>query len=102
MSKRYDIVARLMSMRDEEIQELKEGFIEMLRYNEEKKDYLERTITIEFSEDGFSYDSDEWNEYEEVLYSIDDCKSFIEAIEDFYENYDYYFDFDVEECDNEE
>ena len=101
MSKRYDIVARLMSMRDEEIQELKEGFIEMLRDNEEKKDYLERTITIDLSEDGFSYDSDEWNEYEEVLYSIDDCKSFIEAIEDFYENYDYYFDFDVEECDNE-
>lgn len=101
MSKRYDIVARLMSMRNEEIQELKEGFIEMLRYNEEKKDYLERTITIDISEDGFSYDSDEWNEYEEVLYSISDCKSFIEAIEDFYENYDYYFDFDVEECDEE-
>ena len=101
MSKRYDIVVRLMSMRDEEIQELKEGFIEMLRDNEEKKDYLERTITIDLSEDGFSYDSDEWNEYEEVLYSIDDCKSFIEAIEDFYDNYDYYFDFDVEECDNE-
>jgi hypothetical protein len=102
MSKRYDIVARLMAMRDEEIQELKDGFIEMLRYNEEKKDYLERTITIDLSEDGFSYDSDEWNEYEEVLYSISDCKSFIEAIEDFYENYDYYFDFDVEECDDEE
>jgi uncharacterized protein Yka (UPF0111/DUF47 family) len=94
---RYDIVARLMGMRDEEIQEMKEGFIEMLRYNEEKKAQLEGTI--DFSE--VEYDSDEWNEYEEVIYSINDCKSFIDAIEDFYENYDYYFDFDVEECDNE-
>lgn len=95
---KYDIVARLMSMRDEEIQELKEGFIKMLRYNEEKKAQMEGTIDFSVVE----YDSDEWNEYEEVLYSISDCKNYIEAIEDFYENYDYYFDFDVEECDNEE
>ena len=97
MEERYDIVARLMAMRDEEIQEMKEGFTEMLRYNEEKKAQLEGTIDF----NGVEYDSDEWNEYEEVLYSIDDCKNFIEAIEDFYENYDYYFDFDVEECDEE-
>ena len=97
MFTRYDIVARLMGMRDEEIQEMKEGFIEMLRYNEEKKAQIEGTIDLSKVE----YDSDEWNEYEEVLYSISDCKSYIEAIEDFYENYDYYFDFDVEECDEE-
>lgn len=95
MSKRYNIVARLMAMRDEEIQEMKDGFTEMLRYNEEKKAQLEGTIDF----NGIEYDSDEWNEYEEVLYSISDCKNYIEAIEDFYENYDYYFDFDVEECD---
>lgn len=100
MFERYNIVARLMGMRDEEIQEMKEGFIEMLRYNEEKKAQMEGTI--DFSKDSFSYDSDEWNEYEEVLYSISDCKNYIEAIEDFYDNYDYYFDFDVEECDDEE
>ena len=94
---KYDMIARLMAMRDEEIQEMKEGFTEMLRYNEEKKAQLEGTIDF----NGVEYDSDEWNEYEEVLYSIDDCKNFIEAIEDFYENYDYYFDFDVEECDEE-
>ena len=95
---KYDMIARLMSMRDEEIQEMKEGFIVMLEYNEEMKAQLEGTI--DFSK--VSYDSDEWNEYEEVLYSISDCKNYIEAIEDFYENYDYYFDFDVEECDEEE
>lgn len=95
MTERYNIVARLMGMRDEEIQEMKEGFTEMLRYNEEKKAQIEGTIDLSEVE----YDSDEWNEYEEVIYSIDDCKNFIEAIEDFYENYDYYFDFDVEECD---
>ena len=98
MFERYNIVARLMGMRDEEIQEMKEGFIEMLRYNEEKKAQIEGTVDLSKVE----YDSDEWNEYEEVLYSISDCKSLIEAIEDFYENYDYYFDFDVEECDDEE
>lgn len=98
MRERYDIVARLMGMTDEKIQEMKEGFVVMLNYNEEKKAQLEGTI--DFSK--VSYDSDEWNEYEEVLYSISDCKNYIEAIEDFYDNYDYYFDFDVEECDDEE
>jgi hypothetical protein len=98
MRERYDIVARLMGMTDEKIQEMKDGFVVMLGYNEEKKAQLEGTI--DFSK--VEYDSDEWNEYEEVLYSISDCKNYIEAIEDFYENYDYYFDFDVEECDDEE
>ena len=41
---------------------------------------------------------EEWSEYEEVLYTINDCKNYIKAIDDFYENYDYYF----EECDDEE
>lgn len=88
MKERYDIVARLIWMQDEKIQELKEGFIETLRYNEEKKAQLEGTI--DFSK--VSYDSDEWNEYEEVIYSISDCKNYIEAIEDFYDNYGYYID----------
>jgi hypothetical protein len=30
------------------------------------------------------------------------CEEKLETIENFYENYDYYFDFDVEECDDEE
>lgn len=91
-------IERLMGMKDEEIQEMKEGFTVMLEYNEEMKAQLEGTI--DFSK--VEYDSDEWNEYEDILYSINNCKNCIETIEDFYENYDYYFDFDVEECDEEE
>jgi hypothetical protein len=46
MKERYDIVARLMGMTDEKIQELKEGFIEMLRYNEEKKAQMVSNLLV--------------------------------------------------------
>lgn len=99
---KYDIVARLMSMTDGEIQELKEGFIKMLRYNEEKRAQIEGAIDYSKNDyDSYEYNEyEEWSEYEEVLYTINDCKNYIKAIDDFYENYDYYFDF--EECDDEE
>ena len=101
---RYNIVARLMAMRDEEIQEMKENLIEMLRYNEEKKALIEGAIDYSKDDyDSYEYDEyEEWSEYEEVLYIINDWKKYLEDIEDFYENYDYYFDFDVEECDDDE
>ena len=59
---KYDIVARLMSMTDGEIQELKEGFIKMLRYNEKKRAQIEGAIDYSKND----YDSYEYNEYEEL------------------------------------
>ena len=38
------------------------------------------------------YDSDEWMEYEEILYDIEYCEKELEVIKDYYDNYDYYWD----------
>ena len=95
---KYDMIARLMAMRDEEVQELKETTEKKLEELTIIKHDMERTIDFK----DISYDDDEWMMYEDVLLTIHMCEEKLETIADFYENYDYYFDFDVEECDDEE
>ena len=95
---KYDMISRLMSMRDEEVVELRETTEKKLEEYTARKYDMERTI--DFSE--VYYDDEEWIMYEDVLLTIHMCEEKLETIEDFYENYDYYFDFDVEECDDEE
>ena len=98
MFERYDIAVRLMAMRDEEVVELREATEKKLEEYTLIKYDMERTI--DFKE--IDYDDEEWMMYEDVLLTIHMCEEKLEAIEDFYENYDYYFDIDVEECDDEE
>ena len=95
---KYDMISRLMSMRDEEVVELREITEKKLEEYIARKYDMERTI--DFSE--VYYDDEEWIMYEDVLLSIHMCEEKLETIADFYDNYDYYFDFDVEECDDEE
>jgi hypothetical protein len=95
---KYDMIARLMAMRDEEGVELRETTEKKLEEYTLIKNDMERTI--DFKE--IDYDDEEWMMYEDVLLTIHMCEEKLETIENFYENYDYYFDFDVEECDDEE
>ena len=94
---KYDMIARLMAMRDEEVQELKETTEKKLEELTIIKHDMERTIDFK----DISYDDDEWMMYEDVLLTIHMCEEKLDTITDFYDNYDYYFDFDVEECDEE-
>ena len=95
---KYDMIARLMAMRDEEVVELRETTEKKLEKLTIIKYDMERTIDFK----DISYDDDEWMMYEDVLLTIHMCEEKLENIADFYDNYDYYFDFDVEECDDEE
>ena len=85
---RYDIIARLIGMSDEEIRAEEDRYINMLFANKKQKEEMEAQINFS----NVSYDSDEWSEYEEILYSIDDCETYLETIGEFYEHYDYYME----------
>ena len=81
---KYDMIARLMAMRDEEVQELKETTEKKLEEYTLIKYDMERTIDFK----DISYDDDEWMMYEDVLLSIHMCEEKLETIADFYDKYD--------------
>lgn len=85
---RYDIIARLIGMNDDEIRAEEDKYIEILFANKKQKEELEAQINFS----SVDYDSDEWNQYEDILYTIDDCKEYLDTIGEFYEHYDYYME----------
>ena len=81
-------IEKLMMMSDEEIKTEETLIIKMLTNDESMRDSMKKSIDL----CAIDYDSDEWMEYEEILYDIEYCEKNLEVINDYYENYDYYWD----------
>lgn len=81
-------IEKLMMMNDEEIKTEETLIMKMLANDEAMRDSMKKSIDL----CAVDYDSDEWMEYEEILYDIEYCEKCLDIIAEYYENYDYYWD----------
>ena len=85
-------IEKLMMMSDEEIKTEETLIMKMLANGEAMRDSMKKSIDF----CAVDYDSDEWMMYEEILYDIEYCEKDLEVINDYYDNYDYYWDMSSE------